>query len=433
MSKKEQDAVSILGPELAALLEEAAARQDEIKRRSMAGLDFSALIVRDRHGSTGAPAAEPKANPVSLLLENDDYQQSLSLIEPLLENALSEIINSQFSPITVIEQASQIAALARPLKANALSVLAEAANLAKGHLAASSPAVDTQALERASVQLIEVLVTHFPPVGGIQAASIGAREDSGEAMREAQKRMLALIEPGISAVPEVTADHLAELVQSVVSAIVDGNQTTEVAKMKIPSAEYSHTQSSHNVTPTLRSIIRRGVGLEPSAPAPRLVQRSPAPDGRQAVVIMPEQLAQAVKAALMPIVRDLNALKLRSNLASRSIQRRALAPIVSRASVAQAVGGGSSPMVIRTVKSHAYGGLPTHRRVFSPAEVSRNSVGLGLTERSGAPTRPAAFPSRYTSSTFATQAARDHFDAGFENKPNGVITPGKIRLEVPAF
>lgn len=438
-NKKLADAESVIGPELAQKLEAAAARQDEIERRSMLGIDYSALIVRDEHGST----PEPRVNPASLLLENDDFQQALSLIEPLFENALSNIIQSQMSPAKVIEEASHIAHAAAPLKANALTVLAEASNLAKARLQANA-GVNTQELERASVVLIEHLTkTHFPPAG-IQAVSIGAREDGPEAFKALKDQMLALIEPSVSDVPRVTLEHLAPLVQEVVREIIVDNtpseeplEVEERTMTNIPQAEYGHTASSYNVTPRLRQMLRANEGLSPSPPAPatQLVQRSPTPVAGTATPITAERLALAVRAALVPIAADLNALKLRHNVASRTAQRRAMvSPRVSRQAVRAAVSGGPG-VVIRTVESRAYGGLPTRRQVFSAAQVSRASYGLGLTERPSAPTRPVAFASRYMpSSTFPTVRARDEYDASFENKPVGVpLAPGVVERNLSQF
>lgn len=194
--------------------------------------------------------------------------------------------------------------------------------------------------------------------------------------------------------------------------------------MNIPAAEYGNTQSGHNVTPRLRQMLRANEGLSPSAPtaAPLVHRRAPVVTGG---VITAAAVGQALANALVPVVAELELLKRRSTLASRTAVRRALAPVVSRQAVAVAVSGGPA-VVIRTVRSHAHGGLPTRRQVFSPAQVARASTGLGLTERSSAPNRPIAFRSRYTSSTFATQSARDNFDSQFENKPNGVAIHGDL-------
>lgn len=197
----------------------------------------------------------------------------------------------------------------------------------------------------------------------------------------------------------------------------------------IPQSEYSHPRSEYDITPGLRQIVERSVytpevrarlGMAaPAAPAPQLVQRAPAAGGG----ITATAVAQAVANALAPIVADLESLKVRNAQAVRNAVRRAVSPpTVTRAAVRAAVAGGPG-VIVRTVESSAYGGLPTRRRVFSPAQVSRASYGLGYSERPNAP-RPAAFASKYQpSSTFATAADRDRYDAGFENRPNGVAAP----------
>lgn len=414
MSKRE-DAESILGPELVRELEAAELRMLGFEVRADGQVNPAMLILKDEH--------EPGVNPVSLLLESDNYQVALNLVQPLFENALENIIASQMSPQQVIVEAGQIASAAAPLKENAATVVIEAAKLAQARLLATSRAVNPQELERASAMLIEFLTrTHFP---GMVERAIRADEDSGDIMSATQARMMGLIEPSISEVAEDAAPHLATLVESVVSAIVDGNQTVPLEeKMNIPSAEFNNTQSAHDVTPRLRAMLRANEGLTSPAPAPQLVARQvPAAAGGPSIA----QINQAVSLALAPLVADLNALKARNASITRMAPRRAMAPPqVSRQAAAAAVGGGS-PAVIRTVESSAFGGLPTRRRVFSAAQVSRRSVGLGLTERSSAPRRPAAYPSRYQpSSTFATAQARDHFDAGFANKPNGVAIHGDL-------
>jgi hypothetical protein len=336
---KREDAESILGPELAEELEKAEMRLKGFEVRVAGAPDPTALVFKDEH--------EPGVNPVSLLIESDDFQMALHLIQPLLEIAIINIINSQMSPNVIIAEAGQIASVALHLKEGALTVIIEASKLAQAQLLATSPAANPQELERATKMLMEFLKsTHFTQ------RAIEAGEDSAEAMSASQRRMLALVKPSIDQVPEVTAVHLAELVTSVVTEIVEGvheGAPIEERKMQIPSAEYGSTQSAHNVTPNLRSLVRQSVytpavlaqlGQTP-APAPQLVQqrREPVSTGGLSLA----QIQQAVQLAISPIAAEIVALKARSASVTRSTHRRAAAaPQVSRSAVAGAMGGGGS-------------------------------------------------------------------------------------------
>lgn len=408
-TSKREDAESIIGPELLAELEAAELRLQGFEVRAEDALDPALFVLKDEH--------EPRVNPVSLLLESgDDYQMALDLIQPLFEIALSNIVTSQMDPKTVIAEAGQIASAARPLKRDAPSVLAEASKLAKSKLAAMPGAVDVQRLDQASSLLVEYLrSTHFPAVQRIRAD-----EDSAEIMTATQKRMLSLIEPSIDQVPEATAAHLPELIESVVSAIVDDIQTEDrtMDNFPIPQAEYANQKSDHDVTPRLRAMLRANEGLDRAArPAP-LVQRAPVSTGGPSIA----QINQAVSLALAPIAAEIAALKARGATVTRSAPRRAIAPPqISRSAVRSAMG--LEPLVTRTVETNIHGGLPSRRAVFSPKEVARRSYGLPMITRS-AEVRPSVFRSRFQSELqFASAAARDQHDASLQ-QPAGIISPG---------
>lgn len=203
--------------------------------------------------------------------------------------------------------------------------------------------------------------------------------------------------------------------------------------MNIPNAEYRNPRSSHDVTPGLRSLIRRNAGLSPSRPspvsAPVVSRAAPAPvSGGDATL---DAVQRAVQVALAPIWAQVESLRASRAFVTRSARRRAVVPQVTREAARAAMG--LEPLVTRSVQTYVHGGLPRRRAVFSPQEAVRRSMGLPMVSRSVEP--PSVFKSRYQpSSQFPTAAARDRYDSQFENKPVGVpLPPGVVERNLAQF
>jgi len=474
-SSKYEDCLTILGPELCQQLEAAAARQDEIKYRSAHGIDYSALIVRDRDGATGAPAAEPRVNPTSLLLENENYQQALQLLEPLFAVGLENIISSQHDPDQIIAEAGRIAAMAAPLKdqGTAAQALVEAGNLAKARMLATSRAINEQELTRALTALLAYLVaTHFPASATSDAVAVArivrGDDDGPEAFQDLKDKMLMMIEPSVRALPEAAAPRLKRLMRVALEGALDTKSTgqaapgeSEMVNRNLTPADIKGKTGADGLTPGIAALVRATTvdavrpqaprAVAPSAPAP--VNRSgPAPRALQPAALQPggltaENLAATVREVMLPIYANIQAIH-DANNGSTSPKRGVKMEVRSfqtgdskfygtrqtgftvrslvRASLGMDLNG---PPQIKT-RMNAHDIVARSREVAERFDPMQEEMARAAAYRNYMAQEPnfSVFKSKYVpSSSFSTASARDAYDESIV-QPMGVAAPGVVLL-----